>query len=53
VYGDRFDELSDLDNNIKGLIAQDGNIIYFGDYDNRDAQGFPIKLDENVFANRQ
>lgn len=53
VYGDRFDELSDFDNNIKGLIAQDGNTVYFGDYDYVDAEGFPTKLDENVFLNRQ
>jgi hypothetical protein len=53
VVSERWDELSDYES-FKGLLAQDGNKIYFADYDSPlDAEGFPTRLDENNFNIRK
>lgn len=50
VVGDRWDEVIDYKENVKGLLAPEGDIAYAADYDSPDdAEGFPTKLDENNF----
>jgi len=45
------DELTDW-KSLKGLLAQEGNILYNGD-DPLDAEGFPTKLNSETFSVRQ
>jgi|GEM_PF-3004552 len=53
VYGEHWDELSEY-KNFKGLIALEGNTIYFHDkHPLLDAEDFPTQLGESGFLIRQ